>query len=130
MTTSAHAQFRRIPGSVTDSFKLRYPSAHDVTWEDKITAFQASFKLDTAKMTARYGNQGEWQGSEKKVGLEQLPAAVKDGFSKSKYADWSTSTVTIRYLPGDQTQYSVVIYKGNFQRKTLIFSSVGQLLKD
>ena len=65
MTTSAHAQFRRIPGNVTDSFKLRYPSAHDVTWEDKITAFQASFVPWTLQtvMTARYSSKGEWQGS-------------------------------------------------------------------
>ena len=131
ITMGAQAQFRSIPGVVTDSFKIKYPNAQNVNWSDEISNFKASFKLDTAKYTAKYSSKGEWQQSETTISWDALPAAVKDGFSKSKYAtEWSKSTVTTRYLPGNQIQYLVGIYKNSFQKKTLVFSPDGRLLKD
>ena len=84
MTYSAEAQFRSIPGPVTDSFKLKYPAASSVQWSDDITAFKAVFVLDNEKYTARYSKKGEWQSSQKKIDFEKVPAGVKDGLSKSK----------------------------------------------
>jgi len=127
---TVNAQFRRIPGVVTDSFKIKYPNAQGVTWEDKITNFQASFNLDSGKYIAKYNSKGEWILSEKKIKPEELPAAVKDGLSKSKYYDWETGTMTVRYLPGNQTQYGIAIRKSDIQRRTLWFSDSGRLLKD
>ncbi|HMH22900.1 MAG TPA: hypothetical protein VK563_14035 [Puia sp.] len=131
MMTKADAQFRRIPGTVTDSFKLKYPAAKSVEWEDGITSFKATFILDNDKYTARYSSKGEWQGSQKKIKFDDVPVSVKDGLSKSKYAgEWKTGTVTARYLPRDIIQYNIVVYKGDLQKKNLLFSSEGQLLKD
>jgi hypothetical protein len=130
MTAAASSQIRSIPGVVTDSFKLKYPTAQSVTWADKITNFQARFTMDGAEYTAKYGTKGEWQGSERKIKQDDLPAAVKDGLAKSKYVDWSIRTVTTRYLPGSQTQYALAINKGDLNRRTLVFSSEGRLLKD
>ena len=130
-TFHADAQFRRIPGIVTDSFKLKYPDAVSVTWEDGITSFKASFTLNNEKYISRYSSKGEWQSSEKKIPFENVPAPVKDGLSKSKYTgDWKTGAVTARYLPGDIIQYNIVVFKGDLQRKNLLFNSDGQLLKD
>ncbi len=130
ITTAAVAQIRSIPGVVTDSFKVKYPTAQSVTWGDKITNFQARFMLDGAEYTAKYSTKGEWQGSEKKIKQDDLPASVKDGLAKSKYTDWTIRTVTTRYLPGNQTQYALAINKGDLNRKTLVFGSDGRLLKD
>ena len=55
-----HAQFRSLPGQVTDSFKVRYPTATGVTWSDKVSAFQAVFMIDKEKYVARYSKDGEW----------------------------------------------------------------------
>jgi hypothetical protein len=127
----ADAQFRRIPGIVTDSFKLKYPDAKTVEWEDGITSFKASFTLNNEKYKSWYSSKGEWQSSEKKLPFEEVPASVRDGLSKSKYTgDWKTGTVTVRYLPGGVIQYNIVVYKGDLQRKNLLFNSDGQLLKD
>jgi hypothetical protein len=127
----ADAQFRRIPGIVTDSFKLKYPDAQTVTWEDGITAFKASFILNNERYISKYSSKGEWQSSEKKIPFEAVPGSVKDGLSKSKYTgDWKTGNVTVRYLPGEVTQYNIVVFKGDLQRKNLLFNSDGQLLKD
>lgn len=130
MTTAASAQIRSIPGVVTDSFKLKYPTAQTVTWADKITNFQARFTMDGAEYTAKYGTKGEWQGSERKIKQDDLPAAVKDGLLKSKYIDWNVRSVITRYLPGNQVQYAIAINKGDLNRRTLVFSSEGRLLKD
>jgi hypothetical protein len=130
IATGASAQFRKIPAAVTDSFKVRYPSAQGVSWGDKITSFQATFKLDTSEYTAKYSIKGEWQGSEKKIGFDALPAAVKDGLNKSKYADWNKGTNIMRYLPGNQIQYNLSVNKGDFQRRTLVFNPDGRMLKD
>ena len=131
VTGHVDAQFRSIPGIVTDSFKVRYPTAQTVSWSDNLSSFQATFTLDNEKYTAKYSSKGEWLSSQKSIKEGDLPPAVKDGYSKSKYSgDWNIFTVTVRYLPKDITQYVLRIGKGDLQRKNLLFSSEGQLLKD
>ncbi|HVU54106.1 MAG TPA: PepSY-like domain-containing protein [Puia sp.] len=130
MATAAQAQFRSVPGVVTDSFKIKYPNAKTVSWRDNIGSFEATFKLDSATYVAKYSSKGEWQSTEKKINASDIPAAVKDGLSKSKYADWKVGTVTVRYLPGDKTIYILFVSKSDINRKNLTFASDGQLLKD
>jgi hypothetical protein len=129
---SAHAQFRSLPGVVTDSFKIRYPNARNVTWSDKVSAFQAVFLLDTVHMVARYAKDGQWQQSTKRISVDALPAEVKDGLSKSKYADpdWKVRGVIVKFLPGNVTQYQILIARNDIQKKNLLFNSNGQLLSD
>ncbi len=131
LTNEAHAQFRSLPAMVTDSFKVKYPSAQQVSWSDKLSGWQVSFKRDTSSYTARFKNTGEWEWSTRKMSQGALPAAVQDGYSKSKYAgDWKVGSVMERALPGGIVQYVVYISKSDLQRRILVFSSVGQLLKD
>ncbi len=125
-----NAQIRKIPSEVTDSFKVKYPSATKVSWKDKLTAFQASFVMDGSNYTAKFNTKGEWSSSEKEIAEANLPASVKDGLAKSKYADWKIKNVYTLYLPGDKTQYHITVFKGDLQKKNLLFSAEGQLLKD
>jgi hypothetical protein len=126
------AQFRSIPGVVTDSFKIRYPNAANVNWSDKVSNFQASFTLDKDKFVAKYDSKGVWLGSSKRVTKDEIPAAVKDGLAKSKYAgsEWAIKAVVVYYNPGNITQYGIQVSKSDLQKKNLLFSSEGQLLKD
>ena len=132
LNTEARAQFRSLPAAVTDSFKARYPNAQQVSWSDKFNAFQANFLQDTSLYTARFKATGEFQWAAVKIAQTSLPAAVADGFSKSKYADpdWKVGSVIVRYLPGGVVQYTISIAKSGLQKKNLLFSSTGQLLKD
>ena len=129
---NAQAQFRSLPGAVTDSFKVKYPSAKDVSWSDKVSAFQAIFTLGTEKVTARFSKDGQWQGSTKYIPKDQIPAAVKDGLSKSKYAgsEWEIKQVKVQDLPGEATQYIILVQKSDIQKKNLTFNSDGRLMKD
>ena len=128
----AQAQFRSVPGIVTDSFKLKYPNASGVSWSDKLSGFQATFTLDKENYVARYGNKGEWQWSTKKITKDGIPGVVKDGLAKSKYAgsEWEVKTVTMKFLPGNIVQYAIFVEKSDLNKKNLLFSSEGQLLKD
>jgi len=62
-----------------------------------------------------------------------MPSAIKDGLAKSKYAnptEWEVRSVTVRYLPGSITQYLILVAKNDIQKRSLLFSSDGQLMKD
>ncbi len=128
------AQFGSVPGIVTDSFKVKYPSAKSVSWSSKIGGtYQATFTLENEKYIAKFNKKGEWQNSTKEISKDAMPAAVKDGLAKSKYAnatDWEVRSVTVRYLPGSITQYIILVARNDIQKRNLLFSSDGQLLKD
>jgi hypothetical protein len=125
------AQIRKVPAEVTNAFKAKYPDAQNVEWKDKVTFFQASFNLNNAEVNADFSPKGEWQQTEKKMDFDALPGAVKDGFKKSKYADWTPGSVTqIEKHEGD-TQYKVYAEKSSIvQKKFLYFNTEGQLVRD
>ena len=131
-TTGAHAQFRSLPGVVTDSFKIRYPDAKDVSWSDKVSAFQATFMLGSDRVVARFSKDGQWQGATKAILKDAIPAAVKDGLAKSLYAsaEWEIHQITVKYLPGNQTNYILLVQKSDIQKRNLTFDADGRLLKD
>ena len=125
-----NAQIRKIPAEVTDAFKTRYPHAEKVAWKDNLTNFEAQFTLNGYQMNADFNSKGEWLDSEKKIKFEELPAAVQDGFSKSKYADWEKTDVVELDKNGDALQYRVSVKKSSVQKKYLFFDTIGKLLRD
>jgi hypothetical protein len=126
----AQAQIRKIPAEVTDSFAGRYPHAQSVSWKDNITNFEADFTLNNYEMSAIFNSKGEWQSSEKKIKFEELPAAVQDGFSKSKYSDWEKLSVAEIEKNGEQIQYRIYVKKSTVDKRYLFFDANGKLLRD
>jgi len=57
-TATVNAQIRKIPATVTDSFKEKYPGATGVEWRDKLSVFTAVFKNDGLNYEARYNSKG------------------------------------------------------------------------
>lgn len=127
---SANAQFRKIPGDVTDSFKVRYENASGVSWKDRLSSFQADFTLGDKEMKALFTSKGEWIKTEITCTYNSLSQDVKDGFKKSKYADLDVLDVTHIEDKENQTQYRIVVKKNNFNKRSLIFSKSGQLISD
>lgn len=129
--TQLSAQIRKVPAEVTDAFKAKYPEAKNVEWKDNLTNFQASFTLDGADWTAEFTGKGEWKESTKKLSFEALPGAVKEGFSKSKYNDWSPGSVTLIEQSDNSTLYKIYVEKSSIvQKRFLFFNKDGQLEKD
>ena len=129
----AKAQFGSIPGVVTDSFKVKYPDAKSVSWSGKLSSFNATFTLGNEKHIAKFNKKGEWQNTTKEISKDAMPSVIKDGLAKSKYAnptEWEVRSVTVRYLPGSITQYIILVAKNDIQKRSLLFSNDGQLMKD
>lgn len=127
----ANAQIRKIPSAVTEAFKAKFPNAEEVSWKDNLTNFEANFKMDGHKMSCAFKGNGEWQWTHKSLSFEELPAAVKDGFAKSKYAKWKPGSVEWIDEKDKKPVYKIYIEKDSFvQKKFLYFNEEGQLKKD
>jgi hypothetical protein len=131
VAAGASAQFRAIPGEVTDAFRKQYPNAVQASWSDKLSYFQVTFSLDSNKYVARYDSKGAWKGSEQNITADRLPASVKDGYDKSKYTDeWQVKQYTVIYQPGNVMKYRLLIRKGGVQKKYLYFNDQGKMLDE
>lgn len=124
------AQFRSVPGVVTDALKEKYPDATNVSWKDKISVFVASFETNNEKLEARFTEKGEWRSTEKQIQKDDLPQDVKEGWEKSKYADWELASIFTIELPDNVMQYRLQVAKNDLQKKNLLFNSDGKLLRD
>lgn len=128
--SNATAQIRKIPAEVTNAFSEKYADAKNVEWKDKLSNFVASFDLDGQKFDARFNKKGVWQSTEQQLDVNDLTDAVKDGLSKSKYADWELKSLYKIQLPDDKIQYRLHVTKTTVQQKNLLFNDAGKLLKD
>jgi hypothetical protein len=127
---SVNAQFRKIPAVVTDSFKVRFPNAEHVNWKDKMETFQAEFKTGVDDVKANFSSKGEWQHTERKYSYDKLPAEVKDGFKKSKFANYSVQDVKEIDDVKDGHEFKLTVKKGNVTKRNLYFTAAGQLVSD
>lgn len=128
---SSFAQLRKTPAAVTQAFEKQYPNASKVQYEDNLINVQVHFVTDSAKMIAKYNSDGEWKETEREWNYDSLPADVKLGFDKSKYAvDWRVTETAIIYLPKNEIRYRVKVEKGDLQKKYLFFDKNGRLIRD
>ena len=130
VSVTAVAQFRKVPGTVTDAFKEKYPNATQVEWKDKLSSFAAVFYIGNQKHETRFNSKGEWLQTEFVINKDSLPKPIAEGLDKSKYAEWVIDDAYKILLPGDVVQYRLEAEKSSLQRKHLVFNSDGRLLKD
>lgn len=127
--STLQAQIRKIPASVTEAFQKKYPDATGVEWKDKITVFQATF--DDSHKIAKFSSSGEWKSTEEIIDTSEIPEEVMNGFEKSKYADWDIKEASKIYQPNQAVQYKFSVSGESIvERKLLVFSQKGQLLRD
>lgn len=126
----ANAQLRKIPSAVTESFKSKYASATNVEWKDRVTSFSAVYELDGKKHEAYFDDDGSWKHTETQIEETELPAAVNDGFQKSKYSEWNIERVERIEKNDNTTNYRIQVKKGDIRKKNLTFTADGRLRKD
>lgn len=129
VTTFSFAQIRKIPSEVTTAFAEKFPNATKVEWSDKITAFEATFEMKDKKTEATFSPKGEWKKTETTLAAEEVPAAVIDGLTKSKYNDWENRSY-VKIVDNKGTSYRILVKKTDLQKKYLYFTTEGQLTKD
>ena len=126
-----YAQIRKVPAEVTEALKAKYPNAQNVEWKSEISDFEATFTVNGVEMTSEFSSKGEWKETDKKTSFEALPSSVKEGFKKSKYADWTPGSVTYIEKNDKRPEYKIYAEKSSIvQKKFLYFNEEGQLLRD
>ena len=123
-------QLREIPKAVEKSFTEKYSGATNVKYNDQLLSVDVTFELNGEKMLASYTNKGVWKGTSRPSTFDKLPADVKDGFQKSKYAERTIDEARILDLPGDSTQYRILVRKSDVEKKYLYFNGTGRLLRE
>ena len=129
-STIAFSQVTSIPPAAKDNFAKQYPDAQNVNWDNDVINVNVRFELNSEQMDAEYSNKGIWKSTLKDWTFEQLPAEVKDGFQKSKYADREVEETKIVYLPGDIVQYRIKAKKNGVEKKYLYFNGKGRLIRE
>lgn len=129
-SNKSFSQLRDIPKAVEKTFSEQYKGATSVNYMDNIVGIDVSFQLNGEKMIASYTNKGVWKETAKLWEFDKLPAEVKDGFQKSKYATRKIDETKMLYLPNDSTQYRIKVRKSNIEMKYLYFNKEGRLLKE
>jgi hypothetical protein len=130
LTVTSFAQIREIPQAVRETFANQYPTAENTDFKDWIAKVDVNFEMNGEKLVATYGNKGDWKGTEKDWRFDELEEDVKDGFQKSKYAEWDITETKVMYLPGGSEQYRVRVKKSDVQKKYLYFNTKGRLLRE
>lgn len=130
LKTSVSAQLREMPAEVKEAFGKQYPDAESPEFKDNIVLVKVHFSKNGEKMIATYNNKGMWRDTEKDWNFDHLPEDVKDGFQKSKYAEWNITETKIIYLPGGNERYRVKVGKNDIQKKYLFFNKKGRLVED
>lgn len=126
-STVSFGQIRNIPKEVTDNFEAQYPTAEQAEFKDNLVNVQVSFILDGAVMVATYTNKGLWKHTEKEWSYDKLEDEIKDGFEKSKYADWKVIETKIVYQPGGTERYRIKAEKNEVTKRNLFFNKSGRL---
>lgn len=124
------AQVREIPTEVREKFRTQYQGADSIEFRDQIVKVFVHFTKDSARYIAEYSNKGEWKGTEKMWEFNKLPEDVKDGFGKSKYADWDIEDTRVIYKTNGTQQYRIKVGKSDLQKKYLYFNEKGRLKRD
>lgn len=127
-TTSA--QVTKVPPTAKENFIRQYPAATDAVWYNDIVEVNVRFELDGKKMSALYSNKGIWKNTLQDATYEQLPAAIIDGFNKSKYVERSVTETKIAFYPGNVTLYRIKAEKNDIEKKYLFFNEKGRLVRD
>jgi hypothetical protein len=130
LSTGAAAQIREVPPVVKEVFGKQYPDAQNVEYKDLLASVQVHFTQSGEKHVAKYNVKGMWRETEKEWNFDHLSAVVKDGFSKSKYADWEVEETKVIYRPTNKEFYRVKVKKNDIQKKYLLFNGEGRLMEE
>ena len=122
------AQVIDVPKKSKDHFFKKYPNAKDADWNNNVANYAVKFKLDNSTYRAYYHMDGTWDYTEKYIEESQLPAAVRESFSKSRYADWKVKSYNWIESNNGKKSYQIEVEKG-IEKKSIYFDVNGKEVK-
>lgn len=116
---------------VKDDVMERYPGVEEFSLQNQLVRVVAEFELSDTSYTMVYSSKGKWQHTIYGIDPADVPAAVMDGYDKSKYAvDWEITGAEVYDTPAKGLQYRLTVSKNQFQKKYLYFNEKGRLLRE
>lgn len=126
--SSADAQVVDVPKKSKDHFFKKYPDAKNADWNNNVASYAVKFNLGSNTYRAYYHMDGSWDYTEEYLTQSQLPAPVRESFSKSRYADWKVSSYNIIENNKGRRSYQVQVEKG-IEKTSIYFDANGKEVK-
>ncbi len=120
-----------IPASILNTHKTKFPNAKTTKWEyhkDK-KQYVVDCIYENYVYEVTYSQNAKWLKTEREISEEELPKAIIDNYSKSKYAKGSISKIKeVNHYDSKEKEYKFKSDLGNTKYQ-LKYSANGKLLK-
>jgi len=126
--STTQAQVVDVPNKSKNHFFKKYPDAKNADWNNNVVNYAVKFQLNNETCRAYYHMDGTWDYTEKYLEESQLPAVVKDSFSKSRYAEWKKKSFSWIENNNGKKTYRVEVEKG-IEVKSIYFDNNGKEVK-
>jgi Putative beta-lactamase-inhibitor-like, PepSY-like len=126
--TSANAQVVDVPKKAKDHFFKKYPDAKNADWNNNVVSYAVKFQLNNHTNRAYYHMDGRWDYTETYVEESELPAAVKESLSKSRFSDWKKEACALVESNKGKKTYRIEVQKG-IEKKSVFYNSKGKEVK-
>jgi hypothetical protein len=124
----ADAQVVDVPKKAKDHFFKKYPDAKNSDWNNNVVSYSAKFQLNNHTNRAYYHMDGRWDYTETYLEESELPAAVKESFSKSRISDWKKEAFALVENNNGKKSYRIQVQKG-IEKKSVFYNSKGKEVK-
>lgn len=99
------AQGQNTPQEVKEAFEANYPDITKVKWNQDNEVYEADFNYNGRSYRSVYTSDGQWVEDYTIIRDNEIPAAVKDGFTASEYRYWNIDNISRVSLPNAETVY-------------------------
>ncbi len=146
MTSTITAKERKIredkvPQLVQAGFKGKFHDAIIKEWMKNNSTYSVIYKKDRNKYEATFNSDGKWINTSTIINWDEIPEAVKIGFSESTYKDWTIFGLIETDSSNGTKNYGLVVdnanqYLGEEQDSgfteiyKIYFSSQGKLISN
>lgn len=118
-----------VSAELQNAFSDKYPDTRVMKWETEGGHYVAEFYNDRYEADAWFTPDGVWQMTETDLPYNALPAAVRNAFQSSQYAQWRVDDVDMVERRAMETVYVIEVESGN-QEIDLHYNVDGILVKE
>ena len=122
------AQVIDVPDKSKKHFFKKYPEAKNADWNNNVVNYTVKFLEGDFTYRAYYHMDGNWHYTEKYLLEMQLPAAVIEALSKSRYSSWNRESFAWIENNKGIISWRIEIKKG-IEKRSIFFNKEGKELK-
>lgn len=128
LSTVIQAQVVDVPKKAKEHFFKKYPDAKNADWNNNVVSYAVKFQNNNQTNRAYYHMDGSWDYTETYLEESQLPAAVKESFSKSRFSDWKKEAFALVENNKGKIKYRIEVQKG-IEKMSVFYNSKGKEVK-